>query len=147
MSSLRSLRPLCLRVPCALGLAAAMACSPDSPATGPEFPTAPPDLAESAYELRIDVASGRITVTAPPALVRVVPATGSTMANSLLGRDAVRLHPTDCSFSVIPNNSKQKRCTLNLAIENLLQFTDLVTPTTFPRPPQGTTGLLVFPYT
>ena len=51
-----------------------------------------------------------------------------------------------CTWSAVPNNAKLRRCTLNLTVGSRLPTTDLVTPTVFPRAPQGTTGILVFPF-
>ncbi|HEX5632428.1 MAG TPA: hypothetical protein VFX50_04340, partial [Gemmatimonadales bacterium] len=103
-------------------------------------------LSASAFELRIDGQTGEIRVTPPPiSPAQVVSSNG--LAGSLLGRDAVEMSATPCVFTPIPNNAKQRRCTFSIQLTNKLTVTDLVTPTTFPRPPQGTTGLLVFPYT
>ena len=138
------LHPSYVRAGLALLLAAGAACSPDAPPTGPEILAPPADLAARAFELTIEVASGRVSVSAP---VQSSQARANGPSFSLLGRDAITLHAGDCTFTTIPNNLKQKRCSLQLAIENRLRFSDLVTPTSFPRPPQGVTGLLVFPFT
>jgi hypothetical protein len=131
-------------------LALAAACAPDQGPSAPESPGAPPDLAGSAFRLTIDVASGRVEVAAPR------PAASTAAAGpsfSLIGSDGVEFRGTgtngsiSCSWTSIPTNSKQKRCTFDFTLTNRLQFTDLVTPTSFPRPPQGTMGILVFPYT
>jgi hypothetical protein len=122
-----------------------VACAPDHQTTAPD-PATPPDLAGAAFQLTIDVPTGHVTVHAPRDASQAIGGSGESPSFSLLGSETVRLHATDCTFTSLPNNSKQKRCTFDLAIENRLQYTDLVTPTTFPRPPQGTTGLLVFPY-
>jgi hypothetical protein len=130
-------------------LALAAACAPDQGPSAPESPRAPPDLAGSAFRLTIDVASGRVEVAAPR------PAASTAAAGpsfSLIGNDGVEFRGTgtngsiSCSWTNIPTNSKQKRGTFDFTLTNRLQFTDLVTPTSFPRPPQGTTGILVFPY-
>ena len=138
------LHPSCVRAGLALLLAAGAACSPDAPPTGPEVLAPPADLAGSAFELTIDVASGRVSVNGP---AQSSQARAGGPSFSLLGRDAITLHAGDCTFTTIPNSAKLKRCSLQLAIENHLLFSDLVTPTSFPRPPQGVAGLLVFPFT
>ncbi|HSJ06539.1 MAG TPA: hypothetical protein VK936_07550, partial [Longimicrobiales bacterium] len=77
------------------------------------------------------------------------PGPGSTAAGasySLLGSDVVALHAGNCEWTAVPGNSKQRRCTFDLAVENRLTVADLVTPTTFPQPPAGTSGILVFPF-
>ena len=120
-----------------------VACADDR---GPTTPAAMwPDPAVLSHELTIDVATGRITVAGPAGLASMAP--GGTMANSLIGDDAVEIQASNCTFSSIAGNSKQKRCRFEITLTNRLEFTDLVTPATFPRPPQGTTGILVFPYT
>jgi hypothetical protein len=127
----------------AIMLVLAAACAHDRAPTAPD--ASPPDPAMSSHRLTIDVATGRITVAGPPGPASV--AARGTMAKSLIGADAVEIQATNCTFSTIAGNSKQKRCAFELTLINKLEFTDLVTPTTFPRPPQGTTGILVFPYT
>ena len=129
----------------ALALIAGAACSPDSQPTEPQVPAAPADIA-NAFQLTIDVATGRVTVTAPRSSAAVMRPGPGDLAHSLIGSDAIALHAGNCTFSTVAGNSKLKRCTLGLALENQLKLTDLVTPTSFPKPPQGE-GLLVFPYT
>jgi hypothetical protein len=131
----------------ALVLLLVAACSTESPPTAPEAPAAPADLSSTAFQLTIDGATGRVTVT-PPRQTASAARTGPGGASfSLVGNDVITLHATDCTFTTVPNNSRQKRCTLGLALENRLKLVDLVTPTTFPKPPAGTDGLLVFPFT
>lgn len=122
-------------------LLAATACSSEPSPTAVTDPV--PDMGLSAFKLTIDVPSGRITV-APPVRASGV-ATNASF--SLIGSEAVALHASTCTWSTTPGNSKQKRCRFDLAIENRLAGVDLRTPTTFPQPPAGTTGILVFPFT
>jgi hypothetical protein len=131
----------------ALAVAAIAGCSPDEAVTGPETPSPPSDLHARAFELTIDVATGRVSVGSPPAVAQASTAPGG-LSLSLLGSDIVELHASDCTFTSIPKNTKQKRCSLELAVANRLRFADLVTPTSsFPKPPQGVDGLLVYPLT
>jgi hypothetical protein len=125
-------------------LALLVACSDESPTTPGRLP-APPDLGRAAFRLTIDVATGRITVDGPRGAAHRVRGSGPSL--SLVGSEAIALHATDCTWSSIPSNSRQRRCSFDLAVENRLGYTDLVTPTTFPKPPAGTSGVLVFPYT
>jgi hypothetical protein len=119
------------------------ACGPERAVEpAPTEPVPGPDLRAQAFKLTIDTRSGRIDV-APPARAT---ASVDGLALSLLGGDAIALSTGACVFSAIPDRSK-KRCTMNLSIGNLLSAADLVSPTTFPRPPQGTSGILVFPFT
>jgi hypothetical protein len=131
-------------IPAALVLILLAACGPEQPSAPSAPPVEAPDLRAIAIPLTIEVATGRVTVGSSGA--RTPQAQAIAPSFSLIGSDGVTLHATNCTFTPISNNSKQKRCTFDLAIENRLQITDLVTPTTFPRPPQGTTGVLVFPY-
>jgi hypothetical protein len=128
----------------ALGLAAGgtAGCAPSEPA-GPDSSAPPADLAGRAFQLTIDVATGKVSVRAPGGAARG----GGGPSLSLLGSDAIELHAGDCAFSSIPNNARLKRCSMELAIENRLSATDLLAPTSFPRPPAGVGGILVFPYT
>ena len=48
----------------ALALIAGAGCAPDSQPTEPEVPAAPADMS-GAFQLTIDVATGRVTVTPP----------------------------------------------------------------------------------
>ena len=50
----------------ALALIGVAGCSSEAPPLGPGEPTPPPDLTASAFQLTIDVASGRVTVSPPP---------------------------------------------------------------------------------
>lgn len=106
-------------------------------------PSQSPELAASAFVLDIDLQSGRITVSPPRSPARPTLAAGLSL--SLIGADAIAVTASDCVFTALPGN--RRRCTFDLAITNQLGFTDLVTPTTFPQPPPGTVGLLVFPFT
>jgi hypothetical protein len=131
----------------ALILLLTAACSSEFPPTAPDAPTTPADLAKAAFQLTIDVPTGRVSVAFARQAATASSLTPGGPTFSLVGNDIVTLHATDCTFTAVPNNSKQKRCTLGLAIENRLKLVDLVTPTTFPRAPAGTDGLLVFPFT
>jgi hypothetical protein len=122
------------------------ACAEDSLA--PARPAHPPaDLARHAFRLTIDVRSGVIEVAAPEANRAVPPSASTHPSFSLIGHDGVRVTARPCTFSPVPGNPRRKRCTLLLEIENLLNATDLVTPTEFPRPLGSVTGVLAFPLT
>jgi hypothetical protein len=137
------------RAVAAAALALATACGPEEVPIAPEPPTAQPDLAGSAFRLTIDVTSGRVHV-APPGSAGAS-AAGGGPSFSLIGSDGAEFRGTGtggaivCNWSNIPTSSKKKRCTFDFTLTNRLAFTDFVTPTSFPRPPQGTTGILVFP--
>lgn len=105
---------------------------PVAPAGG-----APPDLAASGFRIRVH-RDGGVEVTPPqPAGSAAGP------VFSLLGAEAVTLQVSGVQW--IPAGTKVL-VTLQLALGNELDEVDLVTPTAFPRPPQGVTGVLVFPF-
>lgn len=144
--SRRTLRGAVRRIACVLVLALAAACSGEPTSSDPGT-TGPADVAEHAFLLTIDVATGRVTVRDPRPAARSSGGLADAPSLSLLGSDAVTLHAGNCTFSSIANNSKLKSCSMTLAIENQLSSTDLLAPTSFPRPPAGAGGILVFPYT
>ena len=115
-------------------------CAPSEPA-GPEAPVPPANLAGRAFQLTIDVATGKVSVRGPEGAGRGA----DGLSLSLLGSDAIALHAGNCTFSSIPNNAKLKSCSMLLSIENRLSSTDLLAPTTLPTPPAGASGILVFP--
>jgi hypothetical protein len=123
------------------------ACATDSPPTAPGAASGADDVAGRAFQLTIDVGTGHVTVAPPRVAGQARQATLSGPSFSLVGSEAIQLHAGDCAFTPTPNNSKRKRCTFQLALENRLSLLELVTPTTFPKPPSTTEGLLVFPYT
>ena len=139
-----TLRP---RIACALAVGLAAACSSEPTSPGPR-PTGPAEVAEHAFLLTIDVPTGQVTVRGPERDSRGAAAgVAGGPSFSLIGTDAITLHAGNCSFSSLPNNSKLKSCSMTLSIENQLSSTDLLEPTSFPRPPAGSSGILVFPYT
>ena len=144
--SCRTVRGTVRQIARVLTLALAAACSsePTSPDTRP---TEPADLSKNAFLLTIDVATGRVTVGPPRQASQSSAGPAGRPSFSLIGSDAIRLHAGNCTFSSIPNNSKLKSCSMTLSIENQLTSTDLLAPTSFPRPPAGASGILVFPYT
>ncbi len=130
--------PLAAWALAALALAACADDRSDSPA-GPDAP--PPDLSYIGFRLTIDVATGQVTVARPAP--RSTPGGPSL---SLLGAEVVGIQATPCTFSAIPGNTKLKRCTMQLSVTNRLDAGALARPS-FPTPPAGTTGILLFPFT
>jgi hypothetical protein len=122
-----------------VALVAATACAPDNHPTMPDAGP-PPGMARATFLLTIDVATGVITVGGPGG--EAAGQSGATM--SLVGDDAVGLQASNCTWTNIAQN--KKRCTFDLALANRLSETDLVTPATFPRAPDGANGILVFPF-
>lgn len=115
------------------------ACGGQQEPSAPSMPSAPSDFSGPSFRLTIDVATGAIRVEPPKV--------ASEASFSLIGSEAIALHASACTWSSVPKNTRLKRCTFTLAIENTLRDTDLATPTDFPTPPAGTNGLLVFPFT
>jgi hypothetical protein len=122
------------------------ACASDPSAIAPTAPTAPLDLSGTAVRLDIDVATGRISVQ-PPLDASRHPVDGAGPSFSLIGSDGVQLHAGNCTWSNVPANTKQQRCTFDLSLSNRLASVDLTTPTSFPKLPAGAEGILVFPWT
>jgi hypothetical protein len=110
-------------------------------------PASPNELEAAAFRLTIDNGTGQVTVG------QRVAATRERHSWSLIGSEAIGLLGTgpggsiQCTWSSIPDNSKQRRCTFDLALASRLSHADLVTPTSFPKMPAGVSGILVIPYT
>jgi hypothetical protein len=144
----RAHRTLPILVAVALTLAG---CAGDQAPTDPGSLTPPPSLGQGAFQLTIDNRTGAVTVTAPTAGA-AARAGSAAPSFSLLGSEAVRLVGSgtggsiQCAWSTVSGNTKLRRCSFDLAVQNLLRGTDLVTPTSFPRPPAGVEGILVFPF-
>ena len=139
--------PLCRRSsPAVVGLLLLLAaCSKDGGPTLPQDDPGPgPDLGRAAFQLTIDVASGKILVARPAASRGA--GSNEAVSFSLIGGEAVEVHATDCTWSAVPRSTTRKRCTFDLALQNRLGITDLTAPTTFPKAPPGTAGVLVFPF-
>jgi hypothetical protein len=134
-------------------LALATACASERTPSDPEVPAVPLDLAGSAFRLTINTASGSVEV-APPGTAGARGSTAGAPSFSILGSEAIEIRGTGaggsilCTWSSVPNNAKLRRCTFDFTVTNRLGYTDLVTPTSsFPRPPQGASGVLVLPFT
>jgi len=123
----------------ACGAIALAACS--SEPTGPAPRTSSRDLRSQAVQLTVDLANGTAQFGRPK------PAGGASAA--LIGDEGVVLAGiNNIACAPIPKTSpQQKRCTFGMDVLNTFQSTDLMTPKTFPRPPQGTNGVLIFPVT
>ncbi len=134
-------RPLLV---CAIAVSASCGTQTDSPAGPAELPQ--DRVPEGAIELRIDVPTGAVHVVPPaPARAPALATAPNAPAYSLVGSEIVGLETSSCTF--VPQSKRKTRCILSLALTNRSPSTDLVTPTSFPRPPAGTFGILVFPLT
>ena len=111
----------------------------------PVDPGAPrPDLMAHAFRITVDLSSGKAEVSPPGEAAAARPDGGPSF--SLIGKDGIEISIQGGTCTPLSSSRpRQKRCALRMEIENQLSSTDFVTPTDFPKPPVGTTGLLVFP--
>ncbi len=128
----------------ALALLALSGCTAELKVAGPSIPPEGPvpGFARAAFLATVEVATGRIVITTPS-----VAAAGSPADFSLVGGDAVML--TTSNFAASPVGAFQPgkvRVTFDIGITNRLGNIDLVGPSTFPLPPPGTAGPLLFPF-
>jgi len=139
------MRLLLLSLFCATALAA---CAGDPP-TVPE-PAGHPasrDLRPLAFRVQLDLDAGTATVRPPGATAGSTSSDRLAPSRSLLGGEVIRAGVDGgIVCTQISKNPNVKRCTFVLNVGNRLQSSDLMTPTDFPRPPLGTTGVLVFPF-
>lgn len=127
-----------------VGLALVLGACADEPATSPDR-LPPPDLRGYAFRVTLDLIGGTVYASTPGRSSGRV-AAGSSVSLSLLGDDAISVESPSGVTCVPTRNPTQKLCTFDLEVTNDLGATDLMTPTSFPRPPQGTSGILVFPF-
>ena len=129
-----------------LGLAGCGGSDRDLVPTAPETPESI-DFGAHAFQLTIDARTGEIEVNGPRTAMsaRVIQ---NAPSFSLIGSDGVEFEVrSGCQFAPIPNRPRHRRCTFRVELTNRMQGVDLVTPTEFPRPPAGVTGILLFPWT
>lgn len=128
-----------------VSLALVLGACAGEPSTGPNL-RSPPDLRGYAFRLTLDLAGGTVHASTPGRSSGRV-AAGSAVSLSLLGDDAISVESPTGVACEPTRNPTQKLCTFDLEVTNDLGATDLTTPTSFPRPPAGTSGILVFPFT
>ena len=133
------------RVLLALVVGLAAACSPDRP-TEPEAgpPPLTDGLAARAVAVRVDLAAGTATVldrsAAPAAAAR-----GVGVSFALLGANEIAATTSNFFRSAVGQFlAKKVRIRFDLAITNRSSVALL--PPTFPVPPAGTAGVLLFPF-
>jgi hypothetical protein len=129
-------------------------CSADAPVTAPENPRpSRPELAGIAIRLTADVQHCEVTVGPPisgPSASAGEPAgtgrAGGQPSFALLGRNEVGVTTSNFSCSDVGEFLPGKvRIRFDVALTNRLTGAALVTPT-FPPPPLGEQGLLLFPF-
>ncbi|HKP15103.1 MAG TPA: hypothetical protein VJT85_03535 [Gemmatimonadaceae bacterium] len=131
----------------ALPAVALAACGVEPP-TIPESPVtrSAPDLRPQAFHVRLDLDAGTATVR-PPGAAALASSDRLAPSLSLLGADAVEAYMTTSSPCVqVTKNPNVKRCAFELEVRNRFSSVDFMTPTDFPKPPQGTSGVLLFPF-
>jgi len=114
-------------------LLAACTDDPAPSSTSPDGPSAP-DLSGVAFHLTVDLRTGHVQVTQPPAAATSRSGSGAP-SFSLVGSDGVHVRIDRERCVPIPKNPTQQRCSLDLELEHRLGDVDLVTPVEFPRPP------------
>jgi hypothetical protein len=125
-------------------LAVVAACATESPAlSGPETGGAP-DLTSQAFRVTLDLTNARAEVESPRS-ASASSVGGIKPSLSLIGAEGVKVFARNLTCAPIPKNREQKRCRFDLSLSNLFRETDLMTPTTFPKPPEGVDGVLLFP--
>ena len=102
----------------------------------------PPGFLESAVRLKVDVASGRVEV-APLKPAAPQRDDGLTPSFALLGWNEIAVAASN--FSRTSAGIGRVRIRFDLKVTNKLKHSDLITPT-FPAPPSGVTGVLLFPF-
>ncbi len=127
-----------------LAVLGAAACDSDRDVAGPEPEPGglAPGILKSAVRLKVDVASGRVEV-APLQAAAPQREDGLTPSFALLGRNEIAV--AAANFSRTSAGIGRVRIRFDLKVTNKLKHSDLVTPT-FPAPPSGVTGVLLFPF-
>ncbi|MEO8295734.1 MAG: hypothetical protein ABI613_09480, partial [Gemmatimonadota bacterium] len=159
MKSARSVGWALARRPAALAMTVALAlgfgaCSSDRGTTGPELPPNPPtnpQFRQAAFILDVNARTGKVSIT-PPKKDSTINGSAQRGAGlggpqrSILAGDVVNLTASNFTASALGAFQPGKvRVTFDINITNRLASVDLITPT-FPTPPAGTVGVLLFPY-
>lgn len=114
--------------------------------TAEQLTTAPPsdhsDLLSRAMVVSVDLVNHRISTTMPEA----APAGGGSLSYALAGANELGVTVTNLVRSQPGQYQPGKvRVTFDVALTNKMNAASFVTPT-FPKPPAGQTGLLLFPF-
>jgi hypothetical protein len=124
--------PRCVRwLATTLVLPLLVACQGDAP-TSPDYP---PEAVTAAMRVRVNTATGTVTVVSPPSK--------SSASFSLIGTDGVSLHTSN--LTTAPLNGGRTLVRFDVSVTNALSGVSLATPVT-PTPPAGATGILLFPF-
>jgi hypothetical protein len=121
----------------------AVGCTQDVP-LGSSDPSTPnrADLLRSAVRVHVDLLRGTAVTISPDA--RTATAAGLSLA--LVGDNELQANVTAIARSAVGEFTKKKvRVTMSVALVNKLTNAAFVAPT-FPAPPAGSSGLLLFPF-
>jgi len=123
---------------------------------GPILPPNPPEnpmLSRAAFVFRVNTSTHEVNITAPDVTVNPGAAPVSAVSADLIGPDfslvagdVITLTASNYSASAVGQFTPNKiRVTFDINITNKLSSVSLITPT-FPAPPPGTSGILMFPF-
>lgn len=147
------------RRPAAMALAVTTAlvmgaCSSDRGTTDPTLPPNPPgnpQFRQAAFILDVNTRTGQVVITPPKkpttsADVGNGPQGGPPIQRSILAGDVVLMTASNFTASAVGAFQPGKvRVTFDVNVTNRLSSVQLITPT-FPTPPAGTNGVILFPY-
>jgi hypothetical protein len=150
------------RVVLASVAAFAVACGGDRGTTGPRLPANPPpnpQIQSAAFIADVNLRTGKIKISEPTGsfspsagLVRDgtgrfgKPGTGDGPYGSIITGDVIELTGSNYAASAVGQFTPNKiRVSFDINISNRLASVELITPT-FPTPPAGVSGVLLFPY-
>lgn len=134
--------------------ALAVACGGERGTTGPRLPGNPPpnpQIKSAAFIADVNLRTGVIKISAPVSTVTpgTSPAASAGIGGpsfSILAGDVVELTASNYNASAVGQFTPNKiRVTFDINITNRLSSVELITPT-FPTPPAGVSGVLLFPY-
>ena len=142
--------------------ALAVACGGERGTTGPRLPGNPPPnpaIQSAAFIADVNLRTGRIKISEPLSAFApsgsVVPGgegrfgkpgTGDGPYGSIITGDVIELTASNYVASTVGQFTPNKiRVSFDINISNRLASVELITPT-FPTPPAGVSGVLLFPY-
>jgi hypothetical protein len=142
--------------------ALAVACGGDRSTTGPRLPGNPPPnpaIQSAAFIADVNLRTGRIKISVPTGSYAPStgllpggtgrfgkPGTGGGPYGSIITGDVIELTASNYAASAVGQFTPNKiRVSFDINISNRLASVELITPT-FPTPPAGVSGVLLFPY-
>jgi hypothetical protein len=140
-----------VRILAALAALTFGACEPATNNYGPVLPPPPPDnpqLTRAAFIFHVNTQTHQISIEAPSGTVAPNPQPSIIpgLNFSLIAGDGITLTASNYFASTVGQYIPGKvRVRFDLSITNKLSSVQLITPT-FPAPPPGVTGVLLFPF-